>query len=79
MFKNKSTGDFSGDFQPYIRFVSNNPSDGNDSDLTELGLNYIIKGHNARLNLNYSTGDANISGFQGGDVDVLSFGIQIQI
>ena len=76
LFKNENTY---GDFQPYIRFVSNNPSDSSSSDLTELGLNYVIKGHNARLNLNYSTGDANISGFRGDDVDALSFGIQIQI
>ncbi len=79
LFKGKGEGDFSGDFQPYVRFVSNNPSDGDDSDLTEIGLNYVIKGHNARLNVNYSTGDANISGFLGDDIDVLSFGIQLQI
>jgi len=76
LFKNDNTY---GDFQPYIRFVTNNPSDADDSDLTELGLNYVIKGHNARLNVNYSTGDANISGFRGDDNDVLSIGFQIQI
>lgn len=69
-----------GDFQPYIRYVKNNPSDTSSSDLTEIGLNYIIQGHNARVNLNYSTGDANISGFQGADdIDLLTFGIQFQI
>ena len=68
-----------GDFQPYVRFVTNEPSDAADSDLTEIGLNYVIKGHNARLNLNYSTGDANISGFRGADIDVLSLGFQVQI
>ena len=68
-----------GDFQPYIRYVTNEPSDTEDTDLLELGLNYIIKGHNARLNVNYGTGDANISGFPGNDIDVLSLGIQIQI
>jgi len=76
LFKNENSY---GDFQPYVRFVSNNPSDGESSDLTELGLNYVIKGHNARLNVNYSSGDANISGFQGADTDVLSIGFQIQI
>lgn len=76
LFKNENSY---GDFQPYVRFVSNNPSDAGDSDLTELGLNYVIKGHNARLNLNYSTGDANISGFRGSDNDVLSIGFQIQL
>jgi hypothetical protein len=68
-----------GNFQPYVRYVKNDPSDGEDSDLTELGLNYVIDGHNARLNLNYGSGDANISGYKGADVDSVSFGIQIQI
>lgn len=76
LFKNDKTY---GDLQPYVRFVSNNPSDSDSSDLTELGLNYVIKGHNARLNVNYSTGDANISGFRGSDNDTLSIGFQIQI
>ena len=76
LFKNENTY---GDFQPYVRFVTNNPSDSDDSDLTEIGLNYVIKGHNARLNINYSTGDANISGFQGSDNDLLSIGFQVQI
>ena len=77
LFKNEKTY---GDFQPYVRFVTNDPSDSDDSDLTEIGLNYVIKGHNARLNVNYSTGDANISGFAfEDDVDLLSIGFQIQI
>lgn len=72
-------GDGYGDFQPYVRFVSNNPSEGESSDLTEIGLNYVIKGHNARLNINFGSGDANISGYQGADNDVLSIGFQLQI
>lgn len=68
-----------GKFQPYVRYVENDPSDGDDSDLTEVGLNYVISGHNVRLNLNYGTGDANISGYRGADVDSYSFGVQIQI
>jgi len=68
-----------GDYQPYIRFVSNDPSEGESSDLTEVGLNYVIKGHNARFNINYGSGDANISGYQGADTDVLSIGFQLQI
>lgn len=68
-----------GKFQPYIRYVENDPTDGSSSDLTEIGLNYVIKGHNARLNLNFGTGDANISGYKGSDVDSISFGVQLQI
>ncbi|MAT93549.1 MAG: hypothetical protein CME59_13195 [Halioglobus sp.] len=68
-----------GKFQPYARYVVNDPDDSDDSDLTELGVNYVIDGFNAKLNLNYNTGDANISGYQGADVDSVSFGIQVQI
>lgn len=68
-----------GKLQPYVRFVQNDPSDGEASDLTELGLNYVINGHNTRLNLNYSSGDANISGYQGADTDVISVGLQLQL
>lgn len=67
-----------GKFQPYVRFVSNDPSDASSSDLTEIGVNYVISGHNARLNFNYASGDANISGYPGPDVDSFSFGVQLQ-
>jgi hypothetical protein len=69
-------------WQPYVRYVSNEPDDGfvsSDTDLTELGLNMIINGHNARLNLNWSSGDAHLSGLPVADVDKLSFGVQVQI
>ncbi|MCZ6830636.1 MAG: hypothetical protein O7F73_13805 [Gammaproteobacteria bacterium] len=68
-----------GKFQPYLRYVENSPNDSDESDLTEFGVNYVIDGHNARLNFNYSSGDANISGYKGNDVDSFSFGVQIQI
>ena len=68
-----------GQFQPYIRYNSNEPESGSDSDLTELGLNYVIEGHNLRLNFNYTDGDANLSGARGPDVNTLTFGVQIQI
>ena len=69
-------------WQPYVRYVENDPDGGflaTDSDLVEVGLNMIIKGHNARLNLNWSSGDANLTGLPGPDVDKLSFGVQVQI
>ncbi|TQV70121.1 hypothetical protein FKG94_21580 [Exilibacterium tricleocarpae] len=68
-----------GKLQPYVRVVENSPTDAADSDLTEVGLNYVISGHNARLNFNYSSGDANITGYPGADVDSFSFGVQWQI
>ena len=70
-----------GRWQPYFRFVTNSPSDDAESDLIELGANYVISGHNARLNVNYASGDAGISGYPapGGDADSISVGIQIQL
>jgi len=67
-----------GKFQPYVRYVKNSPNDAASSDLTELGLNYIISGHNAKLNFNWNNGDASISGYPGNDVDTISFGAQLQ-
>jgi len=67
-----------GKLQPYVRYVENEPSDANSSDLTEIGANYVIAGHNARLNLNFLSGDANISGYPGADVDSVNFGVQLQ-
>ncbi len=68
-----------GKFQPYLRYVENNPSDASSSDLNEFGINYVIDGHNARVNFNYGTGDANISGYPGADVDSFSIGVQLQL
>jgi hypothetical protein len=62
-------------WQPYVRYVSMEPDVGLDSDITELGLNMILRGHNARLNLNFSSSDP----ATGPDVDSFSFGVQIQI
>jgi hypothetical protein len=62
-----------------VRYTSNEPNAGADSDLTEVGLNYIIDSHNLRLNINWSSGDANLTGARGPDVDGLSIGFQIQI
>ena len=66
-------------WQPYFRYTSNEPSSGTDSDLTELGLNMVIKGHNARMNVSYTSGDANLTGAPGPDADTISFGVQVQI
>jgi len=62
-----------------VRYTSNEPDSGADSDLAELGLNLIMRGHNARVNFSYTSGDANLTGAPGPDVDTLSFGVQIQI
>jgi hypothetical protein len=69
-----------GQLQPYFRYTKNEPDAFySSSDLTELGLNYVIAGHNARLNLSYRDGDANLTGFPGNDVNALTFGVQLQL
>ncbi len=68
-----------GQFQPYLRYTSNEPTLGEHSDLSEIGLNYVIDGHALRLNLNYTTGDANLSGAKQDDVDTFVFGMQYLI
>ncbi len=67
-----------GKLQPYVRYNENMPDSSPDSDLLELGVNYIISGHNARLNANWQTGDANITGLRGADVDQFQVGLQLQ-
>ena len=67
-----------GKFQPYFRYVENNPSDAKTSDSIEIGTNYVISGNNAKLNFNYISGDNNASGYAGRDVDLFTFGVQLQ-
>ena len=70
-----------GRLQPYLRVTSNEPGFAGvgDSDLTEIGFNYVINAHNLRLNFNYTDGDANLTGNPGADVSAISIGMQIQI
>lgn len=76
LFSN-STGP--GKFQPYLRLVENSPSDADSSSSAELGLNYVVNGHNTRLNLSFVSGDANASGYAGDDVDIINLGMQVQL
>ncbi len=70
-----------GRVQPYFRLTSNEPSDAaiGDSELTEYGINYIINGHNLRLNVHVTDGDANLTGAPGADETRFGFGVQVQI
>lgn len=72
-------GDGEGQYQPYARYTSNEPTVGDDSSLTELGVNYIISGHSMKLNLNVTDGDANASGSKGTDSSTITLGMQFQI
>lgn len=65
--------------QPYVRHTSNRPDSSKSSRLSELGVNYIIDGHNLRLNANFTSGDASASGYAGRDNKAFSFGVQFQI
>jgi len=70
----------SGMYQPYVRYTENSPSVGDSSSLTEVGVNYIVSGQNLKLNLNFTSGDANASGNKAAnDVDAITFGMQFQI
>lgn len=68
-----------GQFQPYARFNANMPQRGQKSYLGELGLNYVIDGHNMRVNLNATHGNANSSGYKGIKNTAVSLGVQVQI
>jgi hypothetical protein len=52
-----------GRFQPYMRFVSINPSDSPMRQEWEYGLNYVISGHNARISVFGRYGDIQTKGF----------------
>lgn len=67
-----------GKFQPYVRYMENNPNDAGSSDTTEWGLNYVIAGNKASINLNYASGDANASGYAGNDTDTVTIGLMLQ-
>ena len=67
-----------GKLQPYIRYMENQPSDADQSDSTEWGLNYIILGNKMSVNLNFVSGDANAGGYAGNDTDTLTLGLMLQ-
>ena len=69
-----------GKFQPYVRYTGVQPTNSaiGDSTLTEVGLNYIVKGHSMRVNLNVTMGDASPGGAPGSDDTTYTFGMQQQ-
>ncbi|HYD49381.1 MAG TPA: hypothetical protein VEB21_13580 [Terriglobales bacterium] len=74
-----------GKFQPYARYTGVYPDDSSDRDELELGLNYIIDGHNARISLFYQYGDIATKGLNysstasGDDIHAVRLGVQLQI
>ncbi|MET0294515.1 MAG: hypothetical protein ABW042_05805, partial [Phenylobacterium sp.] len=63
-----------GKFQPVVRYQEFDPKIGPTVKAYDVGVNYIIKGHNARLSLDWS--HAEVSGF--GDNDAVTLGAQLQ-
>jgi hypothetical protein len=74
-----------GQFQPYVRYTGVYPDGSSDRDEFEVGLNYVIDGHNARISLFYQYGDIATKGLNyapgvsGDDISAIKLGIQLQI
>jgi hypothetical protein len=74
-----------GKFQPYGRYTGVYPDDSSDRDEFEVGLNYVIDGHNARISLFYQYGDIATKGLNyapgasGENISAIKLGVQLQI
>lgn len=74
-----------GQFQPFVRYVEVLPDNSADRNVYELGVNYIIDGHNAMISLNWQYGDLITKGLDystdasGDDVHSINLGLQLQI
>jgi len=74
-----------GKFQPYGRYTGVSPSDSSDRNELELGLNYIIDGHNARISAFYQYGDIATKGLNyapgasGDEVSAFKLAVQLQL
>lgn len=74
-----------GKFQPYVRYTNNDPDNSSKRDQIEVGINYVIDGHNARVSLFYQYGDINSEGInyrpgvRADDVSALGLGLQLQL
>jgi hypothetical protein len=51
-----------GRFQPYARYIGLNSAFGGAREEYELGMNYVIAGHNARISTYYRNGNIGGSG-----------------
>ena len=73
-----------GQFQPYVRYTDVSPDSSSDRDEFEVGVNYIISGHNARIAAFYQSGDIETKGLNyapgvtGADVDTFQIAFQLQ-
>ena len=67
-----------GKLQPYFRHTKNSPADAKNSDTSEWGTNYVLAGSKANINLNYTHGNANASGYAGKRKSNVTLGLQLQ-
>ena len=73
-----------GKFQPYLRYTNNDPDYSDDREEIEVGVNYIISGHKARISAFYQYGDIATKGLNytpgaGGDkINTLKIAMQYQ-
>jgi len=76
---------FIGQLQPYVRYTYNDPENSAHRKEYEVGVNYIIDSHNARISLMYQYGDMATKGrsytttVTGDEVSAIKLGLQIQI
>jgi hypothetical protein len=67
-----------GKLQPYFRHTKNSPADAKNSDTSEWGTNYVLAESKANINLNYTHGNANASGYAGKRKGNVTLGLQLQ-
>ena len=78
-------GPLKGQLQPYVRFTENVPDNSPARDEYEIGLNYVIDGHNARVSLFYQYGDIATKGrtylktTTGDEVSRIALAVQLQL
>ncbi|MBS3953110.1 MAG: hypothetical protein KGZ88_09200 [Methylomicrobium sp.] len=72
--------------QPFVRYVNTMPNNSTNRNVYELGVNYVIDGHNARVGLSWLYGDRLTKGVgdfssdaDGDDVNAVSLNFQYQI
>ncbi|OQK15534.1 hypothetical protein AU255_15005 [Methyloprofundus sedimenti] len=74
-----------GQFQPYVRYVGVYPTTSADRDQVEVGVNYVIDGHNALIALSWQYGDLLSMGTDytsdasGENINAITLGFQFQI
>jgi len=69
-----------GQLQPMLRYQNVDVDNGGpETDIVELGLNYIIDGHNARVSFVYGDAEVDLAGGGDADADFFQIGVQLQI